>query len=328
MSSPQSLSVVLSFYNEAQVIPELVSRLRAMFGALLLEGELAWYELIFVNDTSTDNSREILEQLAGDRGDIRILNMSRNFGVSPCVMAGMEHASGDIVVYMDADLQDPPETIPSMLKAMRAEKVDVVHTVRLSRPGETWVKMAITRLGYWILSHVSTIPLQIEAGDFKLLSRRAVNHLVNLREKRPFMRGLVCWIGFPQTTVYYHREARFAGKTKFLVLGPKVITNFLSSALISFSDVPLQFASWFGALLSLLSIIYASWLGWESMKGHEISNLSIGLVIFELISGVQLFSIGLLGLYVSSIHVESKRRPNYILESKFGFPDSKTGGRE
>jgi len=315
---PPTLSVVFSFYNETDVIPELVDRLRKVFGLLMGEGRLSSYELIFVNDASTDNSRELLEQLGREKGDIRLLNMSRNFGVSPCVLAGMERATGDAVVYMDADLQDPPETISAMLAAYH-EGHDVVHTVRRSRTGETKIKLLITRLGYSILRYVSTVPIQINAGDFKLLSRRALLHLIQLKEKRPFMRGLVSWIGFKQTTIYYHREARFAGRTKFLIISPKVITNFFSSALIAFSDLPLQFSSWCGALISVSSVFYSFWLIVELLRGQPIPVWSWPIAIFAFLSGVQLFSIGLLGLYIASIHVESKRRPNYIVESSYGF---------
>ena len=322
MPTPPTLSVVLSFFNEADVIPELVTRLRKVLDGLASATEISDFELIFVNDVSTDNSLELLKELAVGRHDIRIINMSRNFGVSTCVLAGMEYSTGDLIVYMDADLQDPPETIPAMLKAIKeGEGFDVVHTVRRSRAGETKIKLLITRIGYWTLKYVSTITIQIEAGDFKLLSRRAVNHLIQLKEKRPFLRALVCWIGFRQTTIHYHREARFAGETKAKIFSPRVIANFFSSALISFSDVPLQFSSWFGGLVSLLSIVYALYSGITLLSGHRVPNWSLPLAILSFFSGVQLFSIGLLGLYIAAIHVESRRRPNYIVESTFGFND-------
>ncbi len=323
---PPALSVVLSFFNEADVIPELVSRLRKTLGKLEADGELAGHELIFVNDASTDNSRGLLEGLAAGQNDIRVLNMSRNFGVSTCAMAGMEYSTGDALVYMDADLQDPPETIPDMLAAYKREAADVVHTVRRSRAGETKVKLLITRIGYAILKYISTVTLQVEAGDFKLLSRRAVDHLIQIREKRPYMRGLISWIGFKQTTIHYNREPRFAGETKFLVLSPKVIANFFSSALIAFSDIPLQLSSWLGACVSLLSAVYSAWLLVKWAAGARIASWAFPLAIVSFLSGVQLFCIGLLGLYIAAIHVESKRRPNYIVESTAGFAYSPAPG--
>jgi glycosyltransferase involved in cell wall biosynthesis len=322
VSAPPRLSAIISFYNEEGNIPELVSRLRAVMTQLRDEGHLAGHELIFVNDASTDRSRELLEELNSGIGDLRVINMSRNFGVSTCVLAGAEYASGDVVVTIDADLQDPPETIPEMLRAYReGDNIDVVHTIRRSRAGETKIKLLITRIGYLILHNVATITIPIEAGDFKLLSRRAVNHLIQLKEKRPFLRGLVCWIGFNQAQVYYHREPRYAGRTKFVVIGPRVISNFFSSALIAFSDLPLQIASWVGALISFSSVIYSFLLAVQSMRGIPVPAWSVPVAVLSLLSGVQLFCIGLLGLYVAAIHVETKRRPNYIVESTSGFPD-------
>lgn len=313
------ISVVLSFWNEEEVLPELIRRLRAAFAVLIDEREIGGYELIFVNDASTDRSEWILRE-AARQGDVKLINMSRNFGVSPCVLAGMLHAQGDAVIYMDADLQDPPELIPELVRAFKDEPdVDVVHTVRKSRAGETRIKLAITRLGYAVLRTVSTIDLPLEAGDFKLLSRRAVNLVTQFREKRPFLRGLVCWIGFQQRIVYYHREPRFAGKTKFRVLGLKVIRNFIDSAVISFSDVPLKAATALGTLFSSVSLLYTSWilLGW--LRGAEVPGWSATLVAVLFLGGVQLLSIGILGTYIASIFLEAKGRPNFIIRDMQGF---------
>lgn len=314
------ISVVLSFWNEADVLPELIRRLRAAFAGLLEAGEIGAYELIFVNDASTDRSEWILRDAARGRDDLKLINMSRNFGVSPCVIAGMLHARGDAVIYMDADLQDPPELIPELVRVWKSEPdVDVVHTVRKSRAGETRLKLAITRLGYAILRSVSTIDLPLEAGDFKLLSRRAVELVSQFREKRPFLRGLVCWIGFEQRIVHYHRQPRFAGRTKFRVLGLKVIRNFIDSAVISFSDVPLKASTALGALFSCGSLLYMLWMlgGW--LAGAEAPGWSATLAAVLFLGGVQLLSIGILGTYVASIFLEAKGRPNFIVRDTAGF---------
>lgn len=317
------VSVVLSFWNEEENLPELLRRLRAVFAVLADANEIRGYEAIFVNDASTDGSEGILRR-AARQGDVRLLNMSRNFGVSPCVAAGMERARGDCVVYMDADLQDPPELIPEMLQAWKNDaRVEVVHTVRRSRAGETRVKKLVTRLGYAVLRTVSSIDLPIEAGDFKLLSRRAVRHVVRFKEKRPFMRGLVCWIGFPQTIVYYHRAPRHAGRTKFPVLGTKVIRNFIDSAVISFSDVPLKLATAVGLACSAAALSYIGWVAIEWQRGRNIPGWSAIMVAVLFLGGVQLLSIGVLGNYVGSIFLEAKGRPNYIVKSSVGF----RGGR-
>lgn len=314
------ISVVFSFFNEEDVLPELLRRTRAVFDTLVEDGQIGGYELIFVNDASTDRSEEILRGEAQRCSDIRLINMSRNFGVSPCVLAGMLHARGDAVIYMDADLQDPPEVIPEMIRAWQGgTNVDVVHTVRRSRAGETRIKLAITRLGYWLLRMVSSIDLPLEAGDFKLLSRRAVNLVTQFREKRPFLRGLVCWIGLGQTKVYYRREPRWSGKTKFWVLGPKVIRNFIDSAVISFSDVPLKISTALGLFFSLGAFVYLGLAIARWWRGGDVPETAAILAVMLFLGGVQLISVGILGTYIASIFLESKGRPNFIIRDMQGF---------
>jgi dolichol-phosphate mannosyltransferase len=190
------VSVVLSFYNEETVIPELLSRMRAVFGALIESKRVRDYELVFVNDDSTDGSLQCLQGEL-DKGDVVVVNMSRNFGVSECVMAGLGYSAGDAVIYMDADLQDPPEVIPMLIEAWQSdEEAEVVYTTRTRRDGEHWLKMLVTKLGYRFINSISEINLQIDSGDFKLLSRRAVDNILLLKEDKPYMRGLVSWIGF------------------------------------------------------------------------------------------------------------------------------------
>jgi glycosyltransferase involved in cell wall biosynthesis len=318
-----SLSIIFSFRNEEEVLPELLSRVRSVLEKEIAERHLSEYELIFVNDASTDRSEAILRDAAKERDDIKIITMSRRFGVSPCVLAGMEYSVGDLVVYMDADLQDPPEVIPKMLEVWRQrDEVDVVHTQRELRAGESKFKLWITELGYHILHRVSSIDMQIEVGDFKLLSRRAVNHLVQFKEYNPFLRGLVYWIGFTQVTIRYKRDPRFAGDTKFPVLSPKVIRNFLYSALISFSDVPLQLCALVGLIASSLAFMMVIYILFEKIQGHNLPGWTAIMSSTLFLSGIQLLSVGILGLYISAIFVESKRRPNYIVRNTFGFEDS------
>lgn len=316
--SSVKISVVFSFFNEEDVLEELIARCRKVFREDLRD-VVDDYELIFVNDVSTDRSLEILLAHAKGNKDIKIVNMSRNFGVSPCVLAGMHYATGDAVVYMDADLQDPPEEIVRMVKAWREEKADVVHTRRLSRAGESRLKMFVTRIGYAILANVSHIELQPEVGDFKLLSRRAVRELIRLKEKKPFTRGLVNWIGFKQVTIEYHREERFAGDTKFPVLGWKVISNFLDSALISFSDMPLKVSLIVGFFVSFCAFFYLLAVLAMKFLGMSLPGWTALMATILLLGGFQLFTIGMLGLYIGAIHNETKNRPNFIVESTHGF---------
>jgi glycosyltransferase involved in cell wall biosynthesis len=322
------LSVVLSFRNEEACLPELISRLRKVLADERKAAHIRGHELVFVNDSSTDSSEMILRAHAVGNNDIRIINMSRNFGVSPCVLAGMEHSSGDLVVYMDADLQDPPELIPELIRAWKSEpSVGVVHTVRTNRAGESRLKLAITHMGYRILYMSSSIKLPMEAGDFKLLSREVVDHLVAMKEKRPFLRGLVCWVGFKQKTVNYAREARAGGATKFPVISLKVINNFLDSALISFSDAPLRLATLAGLLVSILALSYIVWVLIEKYRGHNLPGWSAVMTAVLFLGGTQLLCTGLQGLYISSIFQESKHRPNYIIKDTFGFEPRDEAGK-
>lgn len=318
----KSASIVFSFRNEEENIPELVNRTRAVFADLRSAGIVESHEMIFVNDASTDGSQELLMELAVDHNDIRILKMSRNFGVFPCTFAGFQHASGDIVIYMDSDLQDPPEVIPKLIKKWsNGKNIEVVHTVRTARDGESWFKLFTTRLGYWLLKSITNFDLPIEAGDFKLLTRRAVNHLIKFKEKMPYTRGLVCWVGFNQVSITYTRDPRFAGKTKFRTLGLGVITNFANSALISFSSAPLQISSimgLFGCLTSSAIILHVIYL---KLSGQSIPGWTAIMTAVLFIGSIQLLATGVLGLYIHSIYQEVKGRPNYIVEDMFGFDE-------
>lgn len=315
------VSVIFSFFNEEHVLPELIARVRKVLQRERLEHSIDSHELIFVNDASTDDSETVLRAHAAAHDDIRVLTTSRQFGVSPCVLAGMRVATGDLLIYMDADLQDPPEVIPKLLVAWRSEPdVEVVHTVRVRREGETRIKLLITSLGYHILRQVSTVDLPIEAGDFKLVTRRIRDHLVAFREKRPYLRGLVCWVGFKSKKVEYNREQRAGGATKF-PLGARVLRNFIDSALIAFSDVPLKLSILAGAIVTAAALLDLCWLFWAYLTSAALPAWSGVLAAVLLLGGINLLGMGMLGLYVSSIFLEVKGRPNYIIRSTFGFPD-------
>lgn len=317
-----SLSVVFSFRNEESVIPELVKRVRDALSGERGKGFLSGWELVFVDDDSRDASEETLMALDKGHGDIKIVRMSRCYGVSQCALAGMEYSTGDLVIYMDADLQDPPEVIPRMLEAWRTEKnVDVVHTRRLSRGGESAVKLFSTRVGYHILRSVATLDLPVETGDFKLLTRRAVKHLVKLREKNPYLRGMVHWIGFKQVSVNYHREARHSGETKFPALGWRVLANFFESAVISFSLKPLYLAGFMGLFAALTGFIVLAHTLVEYVRGHNIPGWTAIMVAVLFMGSFQLVALGVVGLYLGNVMLEAKGRPNYIVARTFGFSE-------
>ena len=246
--------------------------------------------------------------------------MSRNFGVFPCTFAGLRFSKGDLVVYMDADLQDPPEIIPKLLEKWKSDKdIDVVHTIRTDRAGESRFKLWITKMGYLLLNKISNIELPVEAGDFKLLSRRVVDHLLQFKEKLPYTKGLVCWVGYKQEKVFYSRERRFAGETKFPTLGLGAIANFTNSALISFSSAPLQIASLVGISGCLVSGLMIFHVLFEKFSGHSIPGWTAIMTAILFLGSVQLLTIGSLGVYIHSIFIEVKERPNYIIESIHGF---------
>lgn len=310
------ISVILSFYNERSVLPELLQRMRAVFASLTANNIVESYELIFVNDNSTDESEKYLRSEL-EKGDIVIINMSRNFGVSECVMAGMAHASGDAVIYMDSDLQDPPEVIPQLINAWRADaEAEVVYTTRTRREGEHWLKMLITKIGYRFINAISEIELQIDSGDFKLLSRRAVDNLLQLKEDKPYMRGLVSWIGFKQIQVFYERSERFDGRenTKMNVLSRKVIYYWLDRALISFSDAPLKLMLFLGFGLSMVSFFYILVVLAQKILGLSVPGWAAIMSAILFLGGVQIMMLGFIGLYISAIFREAKRRPRYIIK--------------
>lgn len=322
--SPPLISVVLSFFNEESVLVELIQRLRSSLQPLQERSVIRGYELIFINDNSTDGSLAVLRGEFEKNKDIVIINMSRNFGVSECVLAGMMYAKGDAVIYMDADLQDPPELIPEMITRWKADAdVEVVYTTRLSRAGEHPFKMFITKWGYRFINKTSNIRLPVDSGDFKLLSRRVVDELIKLKEKQPYLRGLVSWIGFKQTQVFYHREPRFDGRgsTKFPVLSRRVISGYLDRALISFSDTPLKASLLLGFIVSFLALIYIIVVIFQKIMGWYEPGWPAIMATMLFLGGTQLVMLGVLGLYINTIFLEVKGRPNFIIKDIIAADD-------
>jgi polyisoprenyl-phosphate glycosyltransferase len=308
------ISVVLSFRNEEEVLLELLHRLKNAFRNVTDK-----YELIFINDASSDNSLVLLQSASREDPRIKVINMSRTFGVSQCALAGMAYSSGAAVITMDADLQDPPEVIPELVEKWK-DGADVVYTVRKSRAGEPALKLKVTRWAYRVLRSTSNIDMPVESGDFKLMSRRVVDAVLKLNEKDPFLRGLVRWVGFKQVPVYYSREARYAGKSHFAFYGKNAVWNFVSG-LASFSLVPLHgalvlgFAVSIGAFLYLVGVLLMKYLGWN------LPGWSAIMATLLFLGGTQLITIGVLGIYIGKIYEEAKGRPNYIVESLIGLEE-------
>jgi dolichol-phosphate mannosyltransferase len=309
------VSVVLSFRNEAETLPTLVARLEKMFATQPVD-----YELIFANDASTDASLPILANARAGNARIKILTMSRRFGVAECVRAGMAVARGDAVVYMDTDLQDPPELIPSLIAEWQ-NGADVVHTVRSRREGESQMKMRLTALAYRLIRSGSTIDLPVDAGDFKLLSRKAVTHLLALEESDPYLRGLTVWIGFRQVLVPYVREARHSGTTHFPFFSRNPWKTFLLG-LTSFSFMPIYaiaIMTALGAAMTVALLMIALWLALSDRSGTgTIALLATGMLFWTL----AVAAIGVVGLYVIRIYKDVRGRPQYIVSESVGLDDA------
>ena len=301
------LSVVFSFRNEEGNIKELVDRIN-----ISLEKLTNWnYELIFVNDDSTDNSESILLNLQ-KKYPIRIINMSRNFGVDPCVLAGFRNAKGDAIVYLHTDLQDPPEIIPDLIKK-HEEGFDVVHTIRTKRKGESKFRMLVTRIAYLLINILSDIKLPIESGDYKLISRKALDKILNQKEFRPYVRGLSVWVGFKQTFYKYERQARGSGKSKMPLLSKGPVTDFITG-ITSYSLKPLYIGIFFGFLsiiISLLLIIYALYLKFNNLAIPGSTSIIIAISFF---SGILLFTLGVIGIYLARIFEQTKGRDQYVIK--------------
>ncbi len=314
-----ALSIVFSFRNEEEVLSELIRRVQETLEPLDLQ-----YELIFVNDASTDGSLTLLKKCREQDKRVKIINMSRRFGVAPCIMAGFRQAEGDAVVYMDADLQDPPELIPTLIEKWK-EGAEVVHTTRTGRKGENVFKIWLTKQAYRIINLVADIDIPEDTGDFKLLSRRAINELVRINEHDPFMRGLVRWVGFKQVQVFYEREPRFAGKTHFSLLRSLAPVKEFIRGLTSFSSMPLYLALILGFFVLFGAFAYLAFIIITRLFfGIHLSDGPAIMVTMLFLGGVILFAIGIQGIYIGRIYEDSKNRPPYIIESKIGFEEKST----
>jgi dolichol-phosphate mannosyltransferase len=306
------ISVVLSFRNEAENIPTLIARLQAVFA-----NEAVEHELLFVNDASSDSSLQVLLNEHARNSRVKIVNLSRRFGVAEGVLAGMAFASGDAVVYMDADLQDPPEVIPELIAAWRAG-AEVVHTVRTRRHGESALKMWATRLAYRLIQSGSAVELPVDAGDFKLLSRHAVEQLLRLAERDPYLRGLVVWLGFKQAFVPYERDARHAGRTHFPFFSRNPWKTFVLG-MTSFSFMPIYVSAGLAVagLLAALILFAAAVVMLVSGSSAVSATALAALVVFLWATTIGVVSI--VGIYIVRVYKDVRGRPHYIVASTVGL---------
>ena len=302
------ISIVFSFRNEEKNPQELINRI-----STVLNKFDEWkYEMIFVNDDSDDKSEKLLIENQ-KKYPISIINMSRSFGVGPCVLAGLELAKGDAVIYMDSDLQDPPEIIPKLIEKFE-NGFDVVHTKRTKRLGESRLKMFLTKVAYKIINKTSDISLPIEVGDFKLLSKRAVKHITSLKEHDPYIRGLSIWVGFKQDFVEYVREGRSSGKTKFTSIWSGPISQFIRGV-TGYSTGPLYLGIVVGLFAILFSFILIIYMLYGKITNIVIPGSSSVIITVAFFSGVILTTIGITGLYIARIYEQTQGRPRYIIKN-------------
>jgi polyisoprenyl-phosphate glycosyltransferase len=304
------LSVVAPVYNEEATIDEFYARVCSA-----LEG--LQFELVLVDDGSSDGSPAALDQLAASDPRVRIVYLSRNFGHQTALTAGLDHAEGSAVVMLDADLQDPPELIPRMLDHWRAG-CDVVYAVREEREGESRFKLATARWFYKLFDWLAQVELQHNSGDFRLLDRRALNALLQMRERNRFLRGMTVWVGYTQAAVPYRRDPRYAGVTKYTL---SKMLRFSLDAISSFSHRPLQFATLFGFLISTLAFVAIPVVIVLRIVGSYLPGFSALTITVLLLGGIQLITIGIIGEYVGRIYDEVKGRPLYLVRARRNMPD-------
>lgn len=306
-TTARRLCVIVPVYNEAAVLPLLMPRLDSALATLP-----AAIEVLFVDDGSRDATPQELARIANNDARVRVLRLARNFGKEAAMTAGLDHADADAVVILDADLQDPPEVIREFWTQFE-QGADVVYGVRASRAGESWLKRFTAATFYRLIDRMSDTPIPRDTGDFRLLSRRAVEALRQLRERHRFMKGLFGWVGFTQVPVRYHREPRAAGSSKFNFWK---LWNFAVEGFTSFSTVPLRLATYVGLLTATIAfgygavIIAKTLLYGEPVRGYP-SLMSVVLFL----GGVQLVALGIIGEYLGRMYEESKRRPLYLLDS-------------
>jgi polyisoprenyl-phosphate glycosyltransferase len=300
------LSVVVPCFNEEEVIGVCHDRLTAILKSMPVN-----FEIVYVNDGSTDGTIQALKDIKNHEPSVAIIDFSRNFGKEIALSAGLDHARGDAVVVIDADLQDPPELIPELYKTL-LEGYDVVYAKRQARDGETFLKKLTARYFYRVMRILVKPAIPEDTGDFRILSRRAVDTLKNFREQHRFMKGLFAWIGYPQKEIVYNRDARLAGKTKWNYWK---LWNFALEGITSFSIEPLKVSTYLGLLTAVFAFVYALFIVYKTIVfGEPVRGYPSLMVVILFLGGVQLTVLGILGEYMGRIFNETKNRPLYIVK--------------
>jgi dolichol-phosphate mannosyltransferase len=304
-------SVVIPLYNEEEVVLECIKRVSGVLEDI--DGD---YEVIFVNDGSHDKTMELVQAECSINKKLKVLSFSRNFGHQIAITAGMDHAQGDAVIVMDADLQDPPEVIKDLI-AKYKEGYDVVYAVRSKRKGETFFKKFTSKVFYRFLRYMCNIDIPVDTGDFRLISRKVCNVMKSLTERNRYVRGLVSWVGFKQAAVEYVREERFAGETKYPL---RKMLKLSMDGITSFSTKPLTMSKNLGFLTAAAGFIYMVVVVLQKFVfGKTVQGWASLAVLILLLGGIQLIMLGFIGEYIARIFDESKNRPLYIIEEKINI---------
>mgnify|MGYP003575142570 CR=1 FL=1 len=312
------LSIVVPCYNEEACLAELHARLGKAARAAAGED----YEIVLVNDGSRDRTWAMMREMAGGEPRLVALNLSRNHGHQLALTAGLDLCSGERILIIDADLQDPPELLGDMIAKMDAESADVVYAVRRARAGETAFKRGTAKLFYRLLTRLAEIDIPLDTGDFRLMSRRALDALLSLPEQARFIRGMVAWIGFRQVPIVYDRAERHAGETKYPLAR---MMRLALDAVTGFSTAPLRFASHIGLWLVAASLLLVAYIGFAFLTGQAIQGWTSLMLVVVVLGAVQMFVLGMIGEYLGRLYIEAKRRPLYIVAEIAGRADGRAG---
>jgi len=305
----QLISLLIPCYNEVAVIHLCHKRVTDVIATLDKDYQ---FEICYVNDGSTDATLDELLKIAAADPRVAVINLSRNFGKEAAMTAGLDFLGGDALIILDADLQDPPELISDLLRTWKEQDADVVYGQRTSRLGETWFKKFSAAGFYKVINAISRVDIPMNTGDFRLMNRRSLEALKELRETHRFMKGLFAWVGYKQVPLQYQRQPRAAGRTHWDYLK---LWNLSLEGITGFSMTPLRLATLFGILISILSFIYGVFIIVHTiMSGNDVPGYPSLMVMITFLSGIQMMTIGILGEYIGRIFNETKRRPLYLID--------------
>lgn len=303
----KKISILIPAYNEQAVLEQLYHRL----GKLANDNKSYDFEFLFIDDGSRDKTLEIIRDYSISDNRVAYVSFSRNFGKEIAMLAGFDHVTGDATVIIDSDLQDPPELIPRMIKYWE-EGYDDVYAKRESREGETWFKKASSRWFYKILQKSTNIPIQIDTGDFRLLDRRCIEALKQIRESQRYTKGMFSWIGFKKKEIVYNRDSRVAGTSKW---NYAKLINFAIDGITSFTTAPLRISSYLGFIVSLIAFIFIFVIIIKTtLYGDPVAGYPSLMAVILFLGGIQLLSLGIIGEYIGRIFNETKQRPLYFIK--------------